>query len=456
MTISQEFSGRLQICHGQAVHFQSKLTTMKYLGHWASVMFALGTCAFAVVAEQPGAADWTQFRGPTGQGISHAKGLPVEWSSTKNITWKKRIPGTGWSSPLFVRGQIYLTTAVPLGDDEPMDRSLRAICLDGRSGATVWDNEVFLQDGKTAPGIHSKNSHASPTPIVHDGHLYVHFGHQGTACLSLDGKPLWRTRRVQYQPRHGNACSPIVADDNLIFTCDGQTDPFVIALDCATGKQRWRTFRDIATDSPFSFSTPLLIHVDGKPLVISPGSEKVGAYDPQTGQEVWHVIYPGGYSVVPRPVFGHGLVYVCSGFDKPTLYAIRPDGVGDVTETHVAWKSDRQAPHNSSVLLAGDEIYMVSDDGVGSCLDARTGQVHWTKRLGGNFSASPLLADGVIYFQNETGTACVVKASKEFQQLAKNTLDDIPQERTFASYAVGEGALLLRSEFHLYRIEARP
>ena len=414
-----------------------------------------GILSLLMPIDVAGESSWPEFRGPTGQGWSLARGLPMEWSNTENVAWKIPVPGKGWSSPIVHNNRIYATTAVAASDGEDSDQSLRTLCLDARTGNTVWDVEIFLQDGKTAPAIQSKNSHASPTPVVHGNLLYVHFGHQGTACLSLNGDVVWRTRRIQYPPRHGNGGSPVIVDNLLVFSCDGESDPFVVALDRTTGKERWRTSRNIKAVRSFSFSTPLLIHVTGKPLLIIPGSELVGAYEPRTGQEIWRVRYAGGYSVVPRPVYGQGLVYVCSGYGKPTLYAIRPDGHGDVTDTHVAWQTDRGTPHNPSLLLTGDELHMVSDSGVASCLDAKTGAVHWIKRLGGKFSASPLFAEGVIYFQNETGTAYVVEASKKYHLLATNSFGDDFNERTFASYAVDDGALFIRSEHHLFRIEQR-
>ncbi len=402
--------------------------------------------------------NWREFRGPTGQGFSSATDLPVSWSSSQNITWMKPIPGKGWSSPVIENGRIFMTTSVSQegdGTSDIGDQSLRVICLDSITGDLEWNVEVFHQDGKTAPRIQGKNSHASPTPIVHQDKLYVHFGHQGTACLTFDGQIIWQTRQIQYPPRHGNGGSPVIFDDLLIFSCDGDEDPFVVALELKTGVQRWRTNRNIEAERPFSFSTPLLIQVKGKPLLISPGSELVGAYNPRTGEEIWRVRYPTGYSVVPRPVYGHGLVFACSGYGTPVLYAIRPDGKGDVTDTHVAWQTNKNVPHNPSLLLIEDELYMVSDDGIGSCLEAKTGEVHWKQRLGGNFSASPLFAGGHVYFQNETSTAFVVKASTMFEQVAVNTFEQISDERTFASYAISAGAIYARTEKHLLRIANR-
>jgi outer membrane protein assembly factor BamB len=404
---------------------------------------ALLSCSFAPTY----ADDWPEFRGPTGQGLVLKGKLPTRWSQNQNVAWKREIPGKGWSSPVVAGGRVYLTTAVP---DEGGDQSLRALCLDAASGNLLWNKAVFRQDGTTSPNIHSKNSHASPTPLVRDGKLFVHFGHQGTACLDLDGKVLWRNTTLRYAPVHGNGGSPILVDDMLVFSCDGGDEGFVVALNTADGRVRWKTPRTVEVSKKFSFSTPLLIDVDGRKQIISPGSNVVSAYDPADGKEIWRVRY-NGYSVIPRPVYGHGLIFICTGYERPSLLAIRPDGKGDVTDTHVVWKTSKAAPHTPSLLLVGQELYMISDNGVASCLEAQTGAVYWQQRLGGNFSASPLLADKKLYFQSEEGTGVVLQAGKEFKLLAKNALD----ERSLATPAAADGALFIRTEKHLYRIGPR-
>ncbi len=323
--------------------------------------------------------------------------------------------------------------------------SLRALCLAASSGQVIWDTEIF---SVTAGSVHNKNSQASPTPLVEDGRLYVHFGPNGTACLDLEGKVLWRNTELKYPPVHGSGGSPILVDNALIFSCDGASDPFVVALQKTSGKVLWKVNRQTDAKKYFSFSTPLLITVNGRKQVISPCSNAVCAYDPANGREIWRVLYDG-YSVIPRPVYGHGLLYISTGFDHPVLMAIRPDGQGDVTGTHVAWTFSRSAPNTPSLLLAGDELYMVADSGIASCLDARTGHPHWQERVGGNYSASPVYAESRIYLQNEEGMGVVLKAGKEFQKLASNPLG----ERSLASYAVGDGALFIRTALHLYRIQ---
>jgi len=392
-------------------------------------------------------ADWPQFRGPAADG--HAPGpLPRRWSETENVSWKTPLPGLGWSSPVVHAGRIYLTTATETEGD---GRSLRLVCLDAATGGTAWDRELFRQDGPVR--IHPKNSHASPTPLVVGDRVVAHFGPHGTACVSPTGDVLWK-RVLAYSPQHGNGGSPAAAGDVLVICCDGSDEQYVVGLDLATGEIRWRTDRDTDPVKGFSFATPLVTSVDGVAQAICPGSDAVFAYEPATGREIWRVDYPGGYSVIPRPVHAAGLVFVGSGYDRPVLYAIDPSGRGNVTETHVRWRLDRGAPHTPSVLVVGDALYCVSDNGVAACLDARTGTEHWRERLGGNFSASPLHADGVVYFQNEAGEAILVRAGPAFEELGRNQIGG--GERTFASYAVADGALVVRTETAVYRIESGP
>ena len=390
------------------------------------------------------ASDWPEFRGPTGQGISTRTDLPLRWDATNGVAWKSAIPGEGWSSPSLQGGKLFLTTAVKTGKG----LSLRALAVNEKDGRLLWNTEVISHEAG-APNIHGKNSHASPTPIASGDRIYVHFGTLGTACLDLEGKVLWRQTSLRYSPVHGSGGSPILVGDALIFSCDGGSNPFVVALHRDTGKVLWKTPRETTAKKTFSFSTPLLITVEGKKQVISPGSGAVCAFDPADGTELWRARYGEGYSVIPRPVFGHGLLFVSSGYDRPVAMAVRPGGQGDVTESHVAWSLTKSAPNTPSMLLSGDELFMVSDGGIGSCLDARTGKVHWQERLGGNYSASPILADGRIYFLSEEGITVVVKASKEFVKLAENPLG----ERALATPAAGDGCLYLRTKEHLFKIK---
>jgi hypothetical protein len=392
--------------------------------------------------------DWNQFRGPSGDGHAATAKLPTEWDRKKNVAWRKEIPGLGWSSPVVAAGRIYLTTAVPSGGGY----SLRALCLDARSGAVVWNVEVFRQGASQSGGVHQKNSHASSTAVVDGGEVFVHFGHMGTACLNAkDGGKVWTQQSLRYNPVHGNGGSPVLAGNRLIFNIDGADRQEVLGLNRKTGKVAWRTPRKMNVPKHFSFSTPLVIEANGREQVISAGSGVVMSLDPQSGKEIWRVRYGDGYSVVPRPVYGNGLVYLSSGYESPVLYAIRPDGTGDVTKTHVAWTAKRGAPLNPSPLLVEDALYLVSDDGRLTCLDAKSGKERWSERVGRAYSASPLYAGGLIYLLDEDGGATVVRPGASYDEVARNKLG----ERSLASFAVDGDALLLRTEKALYRIEQK-
>jgi len=383
--------------------------------------------------------DWPQFRGPGGQGHSMETGLPFEWSETKNIRWKVPVAGRGWSSPVVANGRVWVTTATVAGKDT----SLRLIAFETETGKAAVDVEVFKVrgGGRTNP----KNSHASPTPIVADDRVYVHFGPEGTAAVSVSGTVLWKTK-LHYEPQHGNGGSPALAGDMLIVNCDGFDQAYVAALDTRTGKTRWRTDRPAPHSQ--AYSTPLVIRAANRDQVISVGAFNVVSYDPQNGKEIWRVAYPDGFSNVPRPVFGGGLVFITTGFHQPSLLAIRPDGKGDVTRTHVAWKLSRGVPLTPSPLLVGSDLYMVSDNGIASLVDATTGAVKWQERLNGTFSASPVFADGRVYVLDEDGRTIVFKPGATPQRIAENALDG----PSLASMAVSSGSLFLRTASHLYRI----
>ncbi|WP_395716530.1 PQQ-binding-like beta-propeller repeat protein [Prosthecobacter sp.] len=405
--------------------------------------------ALSFVTFTASATDWPEFRGSNAQGHSEAKNLPLAWSPTSHIEWKVPVAGIGWSSPVVVGNRIFLTTAVSMSGKEEAtaDRSLRVISLDATNGKSVWDVELFQAK---SPRAHRKNSHASPTPVFEDGKLYVHFGHLGTACLdAATGKTLWATQEYAYSPVHGNGSSPVLFEDMLIFSADAEKDPKVIAIDKTTGKQRWAFARQSDAKKKFSFCTPLIIDINGQKQLISPGSGVVNALNPKTGEEIWRCYYGEGYSVVPRPVYAHGMVFVSSSYDKPVLLAIKVDGKGDVTGTHVAWTIDKAVPHNPSMAVIGDELYFVADNGILTCADAKTGQIHYSERCTGPISASLLVADGKLYLQDEKGLGVVVKPGKTFEILAQNDLG----ERSLASYAVVGSDLLIRTEGNLYRIK---
>lgn len=395
------------------------------------------------------AEDWPEFRGPGGQGFSAAKGLPLEWSEAKNVQWKVAVPGRGWSSPVVSAGTIWLTTAAEVAD-KPAARSLRLLAFDEATGKQTRDIAIFELDD--AGKQHAKNSFASPTPVLDaaSGLVFVHFGVLGTAAVrASSGEVAWKTTMPAYEHVHGGGGSPVLWRDLLIVACDGVDKQSVVALDKSTGEVRWRKERPAGN---MAFATPLVIEVDGKAQLISPSAHRAIAYDPATGKELWWVEYGEGFSNVPRPVFAHGLVYLCTGFYRPQLLAVRPDGEGNVTATHIEWRAERSVPLTPSPVVAGGEIYMVSDNGILSCLDAKTGKLNYQERLGANFSASPLYAAGRIYWQTEEGETVVIEPGTEYRKLASNPVDG----QTFASLAVSGNALLLRSATHLYRIAAPP
>jgi outer membrane protein assembly factor BamB len=395
------------------------------------------------------AEDWPEFRGPTKQGVSIAIGLPVNWSTTTNVAWKMPLPGRAWSSPIVIGDRIFLTNAVGQKDStDPHDTfSLRVLALNAADGKVQWDTEVFRVESPHTQGVHGKNSYASPTPIYEDGRIYAHFGHFGTACVDEKGGIVWRASDLKYPPVHGNGGCPVILDDLLIFSADAAEAPFVAALDKKSGRLRWKTPRTTDATKKFSFSTPLVIEVNGDKQLITPGSNVVSALNPRNGREIWRVRYEG-YSVVPRPVFGHGLIFLSTGYDQPSTLAIRPDGKGDVTATHVAWRMGKGSPLTPSMLIAGDDLYMVADQGIVSCVDAKSGSLHWQERVARQTSASPVFADNKIYIQDELGSCYVLKPGASLQLLAKNDLGD----KSLASPAVWQDKLLIRTQTALWCI----
>jgi outer membrane protein assembly factor BamB len=394
----------------------------------------------ALIPLTAGAEDWPQFRGPTGQGLSAERGLAVEWSESRNVIWKTPVPGSGWSSPVVAGGRVWVTTAI-----KERGGSLRALAFDVETGREVVNVELFRT--RSADATNPKNSRASPTPIVDGDRVYVHFGADGTAAITTSGTIVWKTS-LPYESQHGNGGSPVLYGGLLIVSCDGSDEAFVVALDKATGKVRWKTPRRQPWDQ--AYSTPLVIRVEDRDEVVSVGAFRAAAYDPQSGAEIWRVSYGDGFSNVPRPVHGQGLIYIATGFQQPSLLAVRTDGAGDVTKTHIAWALRRAAPLTPSPLLAGDELYIVNDAGIASCLDAKTGRTHWQQRLGGNYSASPVFADGRIYFLSEEGVATVIAPDTTFRRLATNALDGA----ILASMAVSNGSIFIRTNSHVYRIGA--
>ncbi len=400
-----------------------------------------------VAGDTAAMSDWPQFRGPTGQGHAADASVPLTWSETENVAWKTAVPGRGWSSPVIGGGLVWLTTAVT---DREAGTSLRLLAYDTTNGEPARDVEVFAISDTTL--LNQKNSFASPTPVIDpDGErVYVHFGAQGTAAVAAGGdsagEVLWRTR-FPYTSQHGNGGSPILHEDLLVVSIDGYDTAFLVAVDAGTGEERWRSVRPAPISQ--AYSTPLAIEVGSTSQIVNVSAFRASTHEPAAGREIWRVEYPGGFSNVSRPVYGHGLVYLSTGFNEPVLLAVRPTGKGNVTDSEIAWRLRRGAPLTVSPILVGDELYTVTDAGIATCIDALNGAIHWQQRLGGNHSASPVFAGGRIYFQNEEGLTTVIAPGRTFEQLARNELDG----STLASIAVSNGAFLVRTGTHLYRIE---
>lgn len=391
-----------------------------------------------------GASDWPEFRGPHGQGVARESNPPLNWSD-EGIRWRVAIPGAGWSSPVVMGGKVYLTSAV-IGDGDERDE-LQAHCLSLASGETLWRSTVFEFSAESTK--HDKNTHASPTPVVTEDRLFVHFGPLGTACLDLSGRVIWRQDELNFPPVHGNGGSPALVGDHLVFHMDGKNDPAIVALDADTGAVSWKQERQTDASRKFSFSTPLLVKSSGREVIVSAASGAVFAYEPKTGAEAWRVNYGQGYSVVPRPVTGHGHVYVATGFGRPKVMAIRLGGQGDITASHVTWETSRSGPNTPSMLVYDDYLYFVSDGGIVSCVEALSGKPVWQERVKGNISSSPVIGGNRLYLGTEEGMLHVLATGSEFKQLGSHDFE----ERIFASPALVDDALILRTETHLYRIE---
>ncbi|XZE51363.1 PQQ-binding-like beta-propeller repeat protein [Planctomycetaceae bacterium SH139] len=412
-----------------------------------------GLCGWGspgAVANEAGDTDWPKFRGPAGDGVVVAANElpPLKWSTSERVTWRSQLAGSGWSSPVVVGDEVLITGAEKVPGAPAEARALVLYRLDRNTGELRETIKVFDQSAEDSPGIHSKNSHASPTPWVSAEQIFVHFGYQGTAALDRGGKLQWVNRDLRFPPVHGNGGSPVLVGDRLIFTCDGADSAYVVALSAASGEVLWKRDRPVDAARKFSFCTPSEINVDGQTQVICPGSDCVLALNPEDGSIIWQIRYDG-YSVVPKPVYADGLVFIGTGFGPTQVMAIDPRGQGDVTDTHVRWTLDRGAPKTPSLLADEGLLYVVSDDGILTVLETVSGDQVYKQRLGGKYSASPVLVGERIYLPSEEGVVRVLQAGREFRELAANEMD----ERILASPAVVQGELYLRTDKAVYRIE---
>lgn len=418
-------------------------------------------------------ADWPQFRGPTGDGRSLARGLPLHWDEETHVRWKSPVHGLGWSSPVVWGDQIWLTTATEDG------HRLSAVCLNLETGQIVQD--LLLFEVAEPQFVHRFNSHASPTPVLEEGRVYVTFGATGTAALdSRTGRVLWERRDIECNHFRGAGSSPILYEGLLLMHFDGSDHQFVMALDKESGRTVWRRdrsidFMDLGPDGKpeeegdlrKAFATPHVARFNGQSLWISQGAKAIYAYDPLDGTEWWRVEERLNHSAGSRPVVGHGLIFVNTGWATGQLLALRPGQPGEVLDANaaqgesrprwedeeerlaVAWKVRRSVPRKPSLLLEGELLFGIADGGIASCWEARTGREVWQERVGGNYSASPIAAEGRIYLFSEEGKATVLEAGPEFRVLAENRLGD----GFMASPAVAGRSLILRTRSSVYRVE---
>jgi outer membrane protein assembly factor BamB len=426
-----------------------------------NIVVAVAAMAFYSSGAQT---DWSDFRGPRGDGHVAAAGdnkplgLPLHWSETNGVKWKTAIPHKGISTPVVIGNQIWLTTATEDGHD------FFAIRVDADTGTISFNEKVFHSDNPESLGNGaSMNSYATPSALIEPGRVYVHFGSFGTACLdATTGRTLWKREDLRCRHYRGASSSPVSFENLLILTFDGADLQYHVALDKKTGDTVWKVDRSVvwndenvpgqmAKDGDLrkAHSTPLIVSTAGKPLMLSSGAKASYGYDPRTGRELWKVQY-SDWSVAPRPLFDRGLAFFVTGLTKKELLAVKTDGQGDVTDTHIAWKLKTRVGKYSSPILVDGLLYTASDESFISCVETATGETVWTERVGGKFAASPIYGDGRLYFFDQQGTALVLKPGRTMQILATNTLHN----GMMASPAVAGKALFVRTKTHLYRIES--
>lgn len=439
-----------------------------------SAFLAIGFLAGAGAGSGLAGENWPEFRGPHGDGIVLDQTVPAEFSESDHVTWKTPIPGRGWSSPVVADGLIWMTSAIEKipSEDERLAMlretgleekklkglaiakaiELKLMAVDLASGEHL--RTVDLTTIESPDAIHSLNSYASPTPVVDGDHLFCHFGTYGTFCVDrASGSIAWQ-RTFPLEHGVGPGSSPFVHDGLLVLIQDGMDRQYVMALDKTTGETVWQTDRPPmdapSGDTMKSYCTPIAVTDSlGREQLICMGAQWMVAYAPKTGEEVWRVLHGKGFSVVPRPVHVDGTVYFCTGFGKPQLWAVRIDGSGDVTDSHVEWTVKTGIPAKPSPILHEGLIYVVSDNGVASCIDAADGEIIWKERIGGDYSASPVLIGEHLFFGSQDGKVTVMTLGRDPAIVAVNQLDG----RIMASPAIVDDAMILRTDMALYRIE---
>ena len=391
---------------------------------------------------------WSQFRGHFGNGIIKSTSAPINWSENTNIDWKTPIHDRGWSSPVIWNDQIWMTTATKEGN------KMYAICVNKLSGKIEHDIHVF--DVKSPQAITNENTYASPTPVVEEGRVYVHFGTYGTACISTkDGQILWKRRDLNcdHEIGAGPASSPFIYNNFLIFNVDGRDVQYVIALNKETGETAWKTnrsvdFSDVQVNQRKAYGTPFIIPRGNSNQMVSIGAKGVYSYDPENGKELWKAEHRG-WSIAPRPVYGEGLVFTMIDRDRPEMWAINPNGSGDITETHIEWKETKRMPPRASPIIIKGLLFVVDRNGDISCIEAKTGKSIWQKRMKGRFSASPILANNLIYFFNEDTVCTIIKPTRGLEIVAENKLSG---DKLMATPAFDENSIYIRTEKKLTRI----
>ena len=403
-----------------------------------SLLFAIACLAPCLPLQ---AENWPGWRGPARTGVSTESDVPCEWSAENGPRWRVDLPGAGISNPIVWDDRVFVTSS-----DGPRGDELHVVCLHRDDGRELW----HLQLWGTAPTLShgAKSSMASPTPVTDGRHVYAFFGTGDVFCLDFSGRLVWQRSLAaeygEFENRFAASSSPLLLDDLLLLQCDHYGGSYALAIDKTTGENRWKTDRP---DAWLSWSSPQLAAVEGTNRweLLLCGSERLDALDPLTGEKLWTL---GGlaHECIPTPVLGHGLIYAVSGPNGET-FALRPGGRGDVSQTHVAWRSPRGAPFVPSGILVGDYYYLVTDNGFGTCLDAHTGEELWRERFGGAYTASPVAAGGRIYFTNEDGETLVIAAhTPDFEELARNVVG----EPVYASAAISQGRFFLRTSGGLF------
>ncbi len=398
----------------------------------AILIFMMATLPIAV------AGDWASWRGPTGDGRAEGTGYPLKWSTTENAKWKTAIVGTGHSSPIVSRGKVFVTGCVQA------DKTRVLYCLDRSDGRIVWERVVV-----TAPleSKHNLNSYASSTAAADGERVYVTFFDTPNArvyCYDFAGNKLWERSPGEFHSKHGFCSPPMLYENLVIVNCDQDALAFVVALDKLTGKEVWRTNRPNKTRS---YCPPIVFEAAGKKQLVMAGSKSVASYDPDTGKLIWNIDGPTE-QFVSSMVMHEGLFFLTAGFPAHWVMAIKPDGTGNVTKTHIAWSKEKEGGYVPSPVAHDGHFYLVTDEGLGSCWEAKTGKPIWKERLGKHYSASAVAAEGRIYLIDDEGTTVVLNASPKFELLAKNPIG----ERCYSSPAFSDGQIFLRGEKHLFCI----